>query len=139
MLSDEYKEEPVKGELLVARRSLSLQPSQEEQEQRENLFHTRCIVQGKVCSLIIDGGSCTNVASDVMVKKLGLKIRKHPKPYKLQWLNDSGEMKVNSQVMVPLAIGKYEDEILCDVLPMEAGHILLGRPWQSDRMVIHDG
>uniref|UniRef100_A0A0D3AH31 Uncharacterized protein n=2 Tax=Brassica TaxID=3705 RepID=A0A0D3AH31_BRAOL len=41
--------------------------------------------------------------------------------------------------MVPLAIGKYEDEILCDVLPMEAGHILLGRPWQSDRRVIHDG
>jgi len=27
----------------------------------------------------------------------------------------------------------------CDVLPMEAGHILLGRPWQSDRKVMHDG
>lgn len=48
-------------------------------------------------------------------------------------------MKVNSQVWVPLAIGKYEDEVLCDILPMEAGHILLGRPWQSDRKVNHDG
>ncbi|WZZ08421.1 hypothetical protein YC2023_094347 [Brassica napus] len=74
-----------------------------------------------------------------MVKKLGLRVQKHPKPYRLQWLNEEGEMRVSTQVMVPLAIGKYEDEILCDVLPMEAGHILLGRPWQSDRRVIHDG
>ncbi|KAE8683112.1 hypothetical protein F3Y22_tig00111213pilonHSYRG00021 [Hibiscus syriacus] len=28
-----------------------------------------------------------------MVKKLGLKISKHPHPYKLQWLNDVGEAK----------------------------------------------
>ncbi|KAF7801679.1 Retrovirus-related Pol polyprotein from transposon RE1 [Senna tora] len=29
--------------------------------------------------------------------------------------------------------GKYCDEILCDVVPMHAGHILLGRPWELDR------
>ena len=53
----EYEEEPVRGRLLVARRTLGLQNKTEEQEQRENLFYTRCMVQGKVCSLIIDGGS----------------------------------------------------------------------------------
>lgn len=136
---EESEEEPIKGELLVARRSLNLQTKTEELEQRENLFHTRCMVQGKLCSLIIDGGSCTNVASETMVQKLGLKVKKHPKPYRLQWLNEEGEMKVTNQVTVPIIIGMYEDEILCDVLPMEAGHILLGRPWQSDRRVIHDG
>ncbi|KAG7572474.1 Zinc finger CCHC-type superfamily [Arabidopsis suecica] len=136
---EEHEEFPIKGELLVARRSLSLQTKSEEQKQRENLFHTRCHVQGKVCSLIIDGGSCTNVASESMVKKLGLKVEKHPRPYNLQWLNDSGEMRVKKQVLVPLSIGKYEDEILCDILPMEASHILLGRPWQSDRRIMHDG
>ncbi|XP_044465446.1 uncharacterized protein LOC123195704 [Mangifera indica] len=31
-----------------------------------------------------------------------------------------------------------EDEVLCDVVPMHASHILLGRPWQYDRRVIHD-
>ncbi|KAG7527890.1 Reverse transcriptase domain, partial [Arabidopsis thaliana x Arabidopsis arenosa] len=77
--------------------------------------------------------------SETMVRKLGLKPQKHPKPYQLQWLNDDGEMSVENQVVVPLAIGSYEDRILCDVLPMDAGHILLGRPWQSDRRVIHDG
>jgi hypothetical protein len=92
-----------------------------------------------VCSVIIDGGSCTNVASTVMVEKLGLPMVKHPRPYKLQWLNDSGEIRVNKQVLVAFRIGKYEDEVLCDVLLMQAGHLLLGRPWQFDRQVKHDG
>jgi len=52
------------------------------------------------------------VASETMVKKLGLKVQKHAKPYDLQWLNDSGEMRVKNQVVVPIVIGKYEDEIL---------------------------
>jgi hypothetical protein len=64
---------------------------------------------------------------------------KHAKPYRLQWLNDSGEVKVTKQVVVPFSIGKYVDEVLCDVVPMQASHILLGRPWHYDRKAIHDG
>ena len=51
--------------------------------------------------MIIDGGSCTNV----VVEKLGLPLLKHPRPYKLQWLNECGEVKVNKQVLVNFAIG----------------------------------
>ena len=40
-------------------------------------------MQGKVCSMIIDGGSCTNVASSIMVERLGLTTIPHPHPYKL--------------------------------------------------------
>ena len=29
--------------------------------------------------------------------------------------------------------------MLCDVVPMHVDHILLGRPWQYDKKVIHDG
>ncbi|XP_071939170.1 uncharacterized protein [Coffea arabica] len=47
--------------------------------------------QDKVCSLVIDPGSCTNVASALMVEKLNLPTSDHPRPYKLQWLNNSGE------------------------------------------------
>ncbi|XP_057487761.1 uncharacterized protein LOC130773830 [Actinidia eriantha] len=124
---------------LVARRSLSLQMKNEDEVQRENIFYTRCYVKDKVCSVIIDGGSCTNVASTTMVDKLGLPTILHPKPYKLQWLNNSGELRVTKQVLVAFRIGKYEDEVLCDVVPMQAGHLLLGRPWQFDRRVKHDG
>ena len=128
------------GELtLVARSALSVEVKENEAAQRENIFHTRCYVQDKVCSMIIDGGSCTNVASTIMVEKLGLPTLKHPRPYKLQWLNDSGEVKVNKQVLVTFQIGKYEDKVLCDVVPMQAGHLLLGQPWQFDRRVKHNG
>ena len=64
----------------------------------------------------------------------------HPKPYKLQWLNDSGEVRVvTKQVLVAFQISKYEDKVVCDVVPMQAGHLLLGWPWQFDRRVKHNG
>jgi hypothetical protein len=44
----------VVGDLLVARRVLNVQVKEEESNQRENLFHTRCFVNNKVCSVIID-------------------------------------------------------------------------------------
>ncbi|XP_073037004.1 uncharacterized protein [Primulina eburnea] len=130
--------EAVVGEALVTRRIMSTQVKEEETNQRENLFHTRCFVNGKVCNLIIDGGSCTNVASLEMVEKLSLPTLKHPQPYRLQWLNDCAEVKVNKQVLVAFSIGKYIDEVLCDVVPMHACHILLGRPWQYDRQEFED-
>lgn len=74
-----------------------------------------------------------------MVEKLGLLTTKHPRPYKLQWLNDSGEVKVSKQVKVPFSIRRYTDEVICDVVPMQAGHLLLGRPWQFHRRAVHDG
>lgn len=36
-------------------------------------------------------------------------------------------------------MGSYKDEILCDVIPMYAFHILLGRPWQFDKDVVYKG
>ena len=79
--------------------------------------------------MIIDGGSCINVASATLVEKLNLPTLNHSRPYKLQWLNDCGEVKVNRQVLVSFLISRYKDKVLCDVVPMHAGHILLGRPW----------
>jgi len=89
--------------------------------------------------MIIDEGSCANVASTRGVEKLGLPTISHTKPYKLQCLSVEGEIMVTKQVLITIAIGKYKDEVLCDVLPMEATHFLLGRPWQYDRQVLHDG
>lgn len=138
--SDVDIEEPMKGEMLVTRRALSIQPSSDgDGEQRENIFHTRCLIKDKLCSMVIDSGSCTNVASTLLVDKLGLETTRHPRQYKLQWLNDCGEVKVTKQILINFRIGKYEDEVLCDVVPMQAGHILLGRPWQFDRKVHYDG
>ncbi|KAJ4717073.1 Transposon Ty3-I Gag-Pol polyprotein [Melia azedarach] len=133
-------EEPVHGDLLVPRRAISIQPKDDvDVEQHEHIFQIRCHVKDKVCTMIIDSGSCTNIASTLMVDKLNLHIIKHPKPYKLQWLNECGEIRVTKQVLIFSSIGKYEDKVLCDVAPMHASHLLLGRPWQFDRKVTHNG
>ncbi|OMO51714.1 reverse transcriptase [Corchorus capsularis] len=124
---------------LVARRTLSAYVKEDVHNQRENLFHTRMYACGKPSSVIIDGGSCTNIASVYLVKELSLPTTKHPKPNSLGWFNDREEIKVNKQVLVSLSLGRYNDEVLCDVLPMQACHVLLGRPWQYDNKVHHDG
>ncbi|KAL4311911.1 hypothetical protein GQ457_01G020430 [Hibiscus cannabinus] len=53
---------------------------------RNHLHHTRCLVSDKVCIVIIDGGSCTNVASTLMVDKGMMRARLcHPTmPFQLQ-------------------------------------------------------
>ncbi|CAD5164438.1 unnamed protein product, partial [Musa acuminata subsp. malaccensis] len=134
ILEDTSDVEYAKGENIVVQRILSLQNENDEHgEQRENLFHTHCLIANKLCNVIVDSGSCTNVASTLLVEKLKLPTIKHSKPYKLQWLNDSGVVKVNRQVLISFSIGRYKDEVWCDVVPMYAIHMLLGRPWQYDR------
>ena len=68
----DYEEYAALEELLVAKRALSVQDKEEDEVQLENIFHTRCHVQNKVCSVIFDGGSCTSVTSTTLVEKLGL-------------------------------------------------------------------
>nr|KYP41452.1 hypothetical protein KK1_037179 [Cajanus cajan]KYP41457.1 hypothetical protein KK1_037184 [Cajanus cajan] len=133
------EEAPCEGDLLIVQRLLTNQPKEQDQSQRENLFHSRCKIFKKTCSLIVDSGSCNNFESQRLFDKLKRTTIAHPKSYKLQWLNEDGPIEVKNQVNVPLSIGKYKDEVLCDVIPMDASHILLGRPWQHDRKVIHDG
>ena len=130
----------VGDKVLVIKRSLNVQTKEDDvEQQRKNIFHTRCLINDKVCSMIIDSGSCTNVVSVTLVRKLGLNTIKHERPYQLQWLNECGVVRVNRQVMISFSVGKYKDEVLCDVVPMYATHLLLMRPWQFDRKAKQDG
>ncbi|GKA26282.1 hypothetical protein Tco_0712391 [Tanacetum coccineum] len=71
----------------------------------------KCTSHGKVCDIIIDRGSFENV-----------------------------EFKVSKRCLVQFSIGeKYKDEVVYDVMPTNACHLLLGRPWKYDRKMIHDG
>ncbi|XP_071695204.1 uncharacterized protein [Rutidosis leptorrhynchoides] len=62
------------------------------------------MISGKVCSLIVDSGSCANTTLSHMVEKLGLVTKKHPHPYKLTWLNQGNEVKVAHRVTVAFSI-----------------------------------
>ena len=84
---------------LMARRALAAH-IKEEEIQRENIFYTQCHINSKVCSLVIDPGSYTNVASLVMVEALALPNREHLQPYRQQWLNNCGDIRVSQQVLI---------------------------------------
>ncbi|KAF2913107.1 hypothetical protein DAI22_10g064250 [Oryza sativa Japonica Group] len=126
-------------ESLVVQRVLSAQMERAEQNQRHTLFQTKCVIKECSCRVIIDRGSCNNLASAEMVEKLALSTQPHPQPYYIQWLNSSGKVKVTRLVRVHFAIGSYHDSINCDVVPMQACSIFLGRPWQFDKDSLHFG
>ena len=132
---------PDHGTSLVVQRSLKIgAAASEENWLRSNVFHTRCTSKNRVCLVIIDSGSFENCVSFEMVQKLDLKMDPHPKPYKLSWLQEGSDIKVKHRCLVSFTIGKhYQDEVWCDVVPMDVCHLLLGRPWQYDRQIIYDG
>ena len=59
-LSEDECEIPYEGEFLVVRRMLGTIQKPFEETQRENIFHTRCHINNKLCSMIINGGSFSN-------------------------------------------------------------------------------
>jgi hypothetical protein len=124
---------------LVAQYVLSVQLSKVEHDQRHNLFQTRGVVKERAIRIIIDGGSCNNLASVDMVEKLALPTRQRPHSYYIQWFESSRKLKVTRTTRMHFTIGTYSDFVNCDVVPMQACSLLLGQPWQFDRESVHNG
>ena len=74
-----------------------------------------------------------------MVENLGLTKMVNPTPYNVLSLYKGHHILVTEQCKVEIQIGTYKDVILCDVMPMDVCHVLLGKPWKFDRKAIHDG
>ena len=97
--ADEEDGEVLGGEATTAYRSIIVQRvhnsqvQQPEKLQRHNLFQIFFVINNRRARVIIDGGSCNNLVSSNLVKKLGLITRPHPHPYHIQWLNDSRKAK----------------------------------------------
>jgi len=62
------------GAALEMTQILSVQANEAENGQQHKLFQTRAKVHDKEVKVIIDGGSCHNLASHEMGDKLGLKL-----------------------------------------------------------------
>ena len=104
----------------------------EERGQRDNLFHSKVLVQARGCAVTIDRRSSINAISLEMVEKLNLPTTLHPQPYTLPWCPDL--LLVKYQTKVQCSIGPLSFEVLCDVVPkyLVAFHMLLGEPWCTE-------
>jgi hypothetical protein len=107
--------------------------------QRWSLFQTQCMIKGKACKLMVDGGSYCNGISKAVVATLGLSTWCIPEPKHVAWLNSYSMLNVTHKVRVPFIVGDYIYEVECDVFPLEVCGLLLGRPWQYDHNVTHAG
>ncbi|RDX91686.1 hypothetical protein CR513_26295, partial [Mucuna pruriens] len=93
---------------LVLLRQVILSVLKEARSQRENIFHSRCLVLEKQCSIIINGRSSVNVDSSR--------------------LSQSKEIVMDGQVSLTFTIENYVDEVMCDMMPMLVTIIFSGRP-----------
>ena len=95
--------------------------------QRHQIFYSRCSVKNKVCNLIINNDNCENIISTALVDYLKLEMEPHPHPYTIEWIKKGPCIKVTNLYQVSISIGKfYQDSVTCDVVDMNACHILLG-------------
>ncbi|XP_022573072.1 uncharacterized protein LOC106427556 [Brassica napus] len=88
-------------------------------------------------SFIIDSGS-RNVISEEAVTKLGILREPHPAPYSLGWISEGVKIRITQRALISFSVGPHDkDRVYCDVAPMDISHLILGRPWEYDRQVIH--
>jgi hypothetical protein len=123
----------------VVQQVLSAQVDTSKKLQCHNLFQIFFIVKDCRVRTIIDRGSCNNLVSADFMVKIGLTTCLHTHPYYIQWLNNSGKAKVTHTAHIHFSIGTCHDYVDCDVVPMQACSLLLGRPWEFDTDAIHYG
>ncbi|GJV31416.1 reverse transcriptase domain-containing protein [Tanacetum coccineum] len=57
-----------------------------------------------------------------------------------KWLKKGDDVIVSKRVHILFFMGNtYKDNVWCDVVPMDACHLLLGRPWEYDRHITYNG
>jgi hypothetical protein len=105
--------------------------------QHSGIFQSECKIKDKACKLIIDGRSFANVISSDLVSALPFSMWRLLMPYYVQWMNQSGTLKITHKARVRFSVGNYSVIIDCDVAPMSVCHLLLGRPWQYDLDATH--
>ena len=114
-------------QLSVVRCTLSL-PQQIDDWRRTAILQFLIQIKDKFCRVLVDSGSSINAISQKTITRTGLKVVSHPRPYNVSWI-DATSISIKERCKVPLHIAGTRSEIWCDVISMDVGSIILGRPW----------
>jgi hypothetical protein len=104
---------------------LKQDPKTENPAQMNNLFRKTYETKDRVCKVIIDRGSTDNLVSIEIVENLYLETTVHLMSYKVSWLQKGHQVTITKQCLVEFKIGGYQDEILCDVIPLDVCHVFM--------------
>jgi hypothetical protein len=62
----------------------------------------------------------------------------HLHPYTIEWLCQGSDIHVNQQCLLSYNINPFEDEVLCDVSPLEFCKVLLHQPYLWKHHVVYE-
>jgi hypothetical protein len=66
-----------------------------------------------VAKLVINPRIGMNVVLEEVVWKLGLRTKRHPTPFQLEWLTKGNKVRISNYCQVPFSVGaKYVDHVL---------------------------
>lgn len=103
-------------------RCVLTQPHSPQDKDQMSIFYSFIKIGGKACKVIVDSSSSINAISLNSISRLDFSTIDHSHPYKVLWV-DSSSADVQKQCWVPLKLHLYEDDIWCDILPMEVSRM----------------
>ena len=90
-------------------------------------FRTSCLINNKVCSLMIDSDLQDNFVAEKVVNYFQLTTDKHMAPYSIQFGEDE-YAQVTEVCKVLIAIGKfYKEDVTCHVVDMDDTYVSILR------------
>ena len=95
-------------------------------------FHfTHC--QGIPCTVAVEVEIYSCYIALDFVDRLELNLESHPTP---RYFEDGSIIR--HQCQVPISVGTYEDQVLCDVVDIKGANIILGREWMQKQHVCYN-
>ena len=88
--------------------------------------------------LLLIVGAKKNLISRETVKRLNLKVTRHPQPYSMGWVNEGKDIQIDQQCHLPYSIKPFKDEVICDVAPLDVCDVLLGQPYMYHRHGVYE-
>jgi hypothetical protein len=120
----------VHGKYSLHSSSSSNNESHVDERKRNELFHIRVVSKHTKIDTLFDLGSQVSLISKALVKKMGLEMKPHSKPYPLGWVCDKAKLNVTKKCRVRFDIAsKLIDEVDLDVVPLDICGIVLGSPY----------